>query len=310
LSFARFVAERTVLAVLAVLLGMAIAVGGFQLTSLPARSNSVARERVRAFVQEHPLYEDYGRAVWRLVAHGSLGTVRREERELEVRRVATDAGRVSISVAGGGLALAVVAAVPLGLAWSRWPSRVVRWPVRALSYVAASAFVFWVGTELAYYLGFRLELTPITGYCALDGDSDRSACGGLWEWTRHLSLPWVTLALPLFAVYVRVIRTSAARIRDERRTPSGTSARRHEIALFVRRLGVDFAFALGLAAFVEVIFGLPGFGVLLLEGVQQFDYVFLQGMLIATVLVAAAAHLVADLIAGVLDPERRGVRDY
>jgi peptide/nickel transport system permease protein len=79
--------------------------------------------------------------------------------------------------------------------------------------------------------------------------------------------------------------------------------------VFGRRLGFAFAFALGLAILVEVTFGLPGFGQVRLESIQQRDYEMLQGMLIAALLVAAAGALLADLVAGVLDPAERGRPD-
>jgi peptide/nickel transport system permease protein len=297
--------ERTALAAVAVLVGAAVVVAGLQASGPPATTNREAVHRVRAFVDERPLYKDYAHAVWNLVAHASLGSTERSDVDIEVRDIVKNAAPVSISVAAGALVLAIAASLPLGFAWSRSRRRAVHRLASGASYVAASIFLVWAGVWLAYYLGYRWEITPITGYCDLVNPDTN--CGGFRQWAWHLLLPCVALALPLFAVYVRVIRSSAKRIRERRREDEPRL--RREAALFTRRLGFDFAFALGLAVLVEVTFGLPGFGQVLLESIQQRDYAVLQGMLIGALLVAVAAALLADLVAAVLDPADRGAPD-
>ena len=59
---------------------------------------------------------------------------------------------------------------------------------------------------LADVFGFRLELTPIGGYCAVFTPSD--TCGGPVRWAHHLLLPWIAFGLVFAAIYARMIRAN------------------------------------------------------------------------------------------------------
>src|SRR5439155_61219 len=57
-----------------------------------------------------------------------------------------------------------------------------------------------------YFFGFRLHVTPITGYCDMINPS--TDCGGPVQWAYHLVLPWLTFAILFAALYVRMIRAN------------------------------------------------------------------------------------------------------
>jgi len=56
---------------------------------------------------------------------------------------------------------------------------------------------------------------------------------------------------------------------------------------------------------IEVVFGWPGLGRLLLEAVYRRDYPVLMGMYLVTSICVALANLATDLIYMILDPRIR-----
>lgn len=167
---------------------------------------------------EKPLYEQYGRFFGRLL-HGDLGTsyYNRES----VRTIVGDAAPITASLVGWALFYALVIAVPLGLAWRRSP-RSVGYPARAFVYLCVGALPVWVGLYLAYFIGYRLHITPATNY----GDFFNTAPGipgGPIQWAYHLALPSLTLALPVAAIYTRVVRALAGEVAHLRRVSLAAS---------------------------------------------------------------------------------------
>ena len=73
--------------------------------------------------------------------------------------------------------------------------------VTVLALAGVSMPVFWLGALASYYLGFKLGLFPNGGYAEV-GEA------GLWEWVKHMILPWCVLATLFIGVYSRVLRSN------------------------------------------------------------------------------------------------------
>jgi len=71
------------------------------------------------------------------------------------------------------------------------------------------------------------------------------------------------------------------------------------------QIGVIFASLLVSSIFVEDIFGLPGFGSLIVGGLLARDYPLLMGTVLVSVVLITLINLVTDLLYGVLDPRVR-----
>jgi peptide/nickel transport system permease protein len=72
-------------------------------------------------------------------------------------------------------------------------------------------------------------------------------------------------------------------------------------------LGVSAGHLLGGAVLTETVFGWPGLGRYLVEGVGARDYPVVQGFVIGFCLVRVAASLATDLACAALDPRLRDV---
>jgi peptide/nickel transport system permease protein len=160
---------------------------------------------------------------------------------------------------------------------------------------------FWVGILLIQFFAAQLQLLP---------------AGGREGWTS-LILPTVTLALPRTAVLSRFLRAGVieALAEDYVRTarakgvPGRSVLYKHALRNAavgpLTAAGVQFAQLLAGTIVVEQVFGLPGIGQLLLNGVFQRDLPLVQSVVMLVVLVILLFDLAFDLCLGLLDPRIR-----
>ncbi len=136
-------------------------------------------------------------------------------------------------------------------------------------------------------------------------------------WADHLVLPWLTLALVNSAVYARLSRSSLTDVlvEDYIRTAraKGISERqvlfRHALRAaltpLMTQFGIDLSAVLAGALVVEVVFGLPGLGLQLINAVRAEDLPTVQGIALFISAFVVSANLIVDLLYAVVDPRVR-----
>ena len=272
-------------------------------------------ENVRKLLHfDEPVWEQYGRFVWNLFRHGSLGYsyVNREQ----VTRRVTEALPVTASLIAGGALLVVLISVPVGILSAVRPRSLVDRCAMIFVLIGISSHPVWLGLVFSYVFGYRLGLTPIAGYCnAVAGPYDQ--CGGAIQWASHLILPWITFSVLFTALYVRMIRaqlmealnedyvrTARAKGLSERRVVVRHAVRNSMLPL-VTILGMDLGLAFGTAVFIEQTFSLPGIGRDLLLASSQLDLPVIVGIVMSVALIVIALNLIVDIVYGFLDPRIR-----
>jgi peptide/nickel transport system permease protein len=243
--------------------------------------------------------------MWRLVAHQTTGTSPYQYAEpngAEKTRTLPDSGAIArqaipptlsvvlltlmFSLGVGGLAGFALARIPWRRAYGL--------PI----YVAVGLLPIWVGLELGYYVGVRWGVVPIANYCNFFASGGES-CGGPVDWIKHLILPVVTLSLAFSAVYTRMIRARLVRAASDRE-------RRRALLLFLARVAAfDFGALIGLSAFVEATFQIPGLGRLVVVGYQAQDLVLMQSVVLYAAFLGLAASFLVDALVAALDPDVR-----
>jgi peptide/nickel transport system permease protein len=130
-------------------------------------------------------------------------------------------------------------------------------------------------------------------------------------------LPVLSLALGLSAVVVRMTRSSMLEvlgqdfIRVARAKGLATRAvllrhaLRNALIPIVTVLGLQTGFLLGGVVITEQIFGLPGLGWTLLNGVYQRDYPVVQGTVMVFAVTFVLINLLVDFLYTYLDPRIR-----
>jgi peptide/nickel transport system permease protein len=202
-----------------------------------------------------------------------------------------------------GTALGLYTAIRAG----RWTDTLVT----VLALVGVSMPVFWLGALASYYLGFKLGLFPNGGYSEI-GEA------GLWEWVKHMILPWCVLATLFVGVYSRVlrsnvldtinddyVRTARAKGLSERRVMIHHVLRNSLIPI-VTLWGLDFGAVLGGGAILtETVFDLQGVGQYFAESIGQLDVPPVLAVTIFGAFFIVLLNTVVDIVYAALDPRIR-----
>jgi peptide/nickel transport system permease protein len=271
-------------------------------------------ERVRKEVGlDDPIYVQYTRFVRDIVLHQSLG--RSYATRQDVTDIIKDAAPVTASLVFGGAILWMLIALPIGVLSALRPRSLVDRGAMVFVLIGISAHPVWIGLLLSYFIGYRLGLTPLGGYCDLINPA--TECGGPVQWAHAMILPWITFAILFAALYARMIRANVLETMNEdyvrtaraKGAPEWLVMRSHVLrnAMLpvVTMLGMDIGVALGGAVFTESVFGLPGLGRTAIQHLEGFDLPTVQGIVVFATLSVIVFNLVVDLLYAWIDPRIR-----
>jgi peptide/nickel transport system permease protein len=292
----------------------------FVLPAAPLGGGRLGTEEVDirdAYEFSGPVWHEYYQYVRGIFVDGSLG------RSLSNRREITDILQQRAPITGslilGGMLLMLLIAVPIGILSALKPRSPLDRATMTFVIVGLSAHPAWIGLILGYFFAYRWQLFPISGYC--DFFEPIGECGGPWAWSRHLVLPWITFAVLLAAFYARMIRASVLETsrEDYVRTARAKGAsesrvlRRHVLrngmlpVVTMLSLGTpgDAGFAFGGIIFIERVFGLPGLGGMMLEGLNRRDPPLVLGVVVFVSVAIVILNLIVDVLYTMLDPRVR-----
>jgi len=302
----RFLARRLALTLL-VLFGVATLV--FSLIHLipgdPAQAmlgEAASQKDVDALRQrlglDRPLVEQYGHFLGG-VLHGDLGTSFRTG--LPVSRQIIERMPATLELAAAAMLVAVVTAIPLGIAAAVKRGTGVDHAAMVLALSGVSIPNFWLGPLLAIIFAVELGWVPVSGR-------------GTWA---HLVLPAISLGAALGAILARMMRATlleelrelyvlAARARGASRARAVLRhAFRNSLIPVVTIIGLQFGAVLTGAVITETVFAWPGIGRLLIQSIGFRDYPLVQGCILLIAVTYVAVNLLTDLLYGVLDPRIR-----
>jgi peptide/nickel transport system permease protein len=310
-SFKRFFLVRLGWALIGLWLAVTVVFLVFLTVRLPREEFRNFREpgiAYRAYLEEHhfedPIHERYALFVWDFLDDGSIG--RSSETGQESRPAVLEALPATLALVFPGLALALAVAFGFSLAWARAgakPSRLWRLPL----YLAIGAMPIWVGLWLLASVGREWDAYLIGGYCDVFDPPKDVDCGGPFDWTTRLILPWLTFSLFFAAVYARILWRVVTRVRSADAEERRPVARRAGLGA-TRVIGRDIGFAIGAAVFVEVIFQIPGIGRMVVNAALNLDFTVMETALLYATFLAVAVHFLVDIVVGALDPDLRWER--
>ncbi len=232
-----------------------------------------------------------------------------------VNDVVLRAAPVTASLVFGGAVLWMLVALPIGILSALRPRSLLDRSAMVFVLVGISAHPVWIGLILAYTVGYKLGLAPISGYCDMINPS--TGCGGPIDWAWHMMLPWLTFAFLFSAQYVRMIRAQVMETLSEdyvrtARAKGAPESRvlfshvlRNALLIVVTMLGMDIGLALGGAIFTETVYGLPGLGLTSLESIYAYDLPIIQGIVVFGTLAIITFNLFVDLFYAMIDPRIR-----
>jgi peptide/nickel transport system permease protein len=284
------------------------------------RSRFVRRTEVneqdikRALHIDGPVYKQYGQFVGRVMLHGSLG--RSFNNREDVNKIVKDAAPITASLVVGGALLWMLIALPIGVLSAIRPRSLLDRAGMLFVLVGISSHPVWVGLILSYFLGFKLGLFPITGYCDLINPS--TGCGGPVQWAYHLLLPWFTFAILFAALYVRMIRATVLETLDEDyvRTAQAKGASswqvlrshvlRNALLPVMTMAGMDVArLVFPGVLFIEAVYGMPGLGGQIVIALRRQDLPTIVGITAWITVAILFLNVLIDVVYAWVDPRIR-----
>jgi ABC-type dipeptide/oligopeptide/nickel transport system permease component len=287
---------------------------------------------------DRPIYVQYVKWVWR-VGHGDFGRDWLTS-GLSVSGVYTpgrpvrdelwESAGVTASLVLGGAVVLLLIAVPLGTIAAAKPNSLIDRAITAVSLVGISTHPLVLALLVQLFFAERWNLLPMNGYCPLTSPPPSSGfvpgignvetgCGGPADWAKHLILPWICFALFFVALYARVVRARMIEILREPyiRTARAKGAsesrvvRRHALPNawmpIVTMIGMDVGTALGVAVYIETVFGLPGLGYKMVQalapgGNQTLNVPVIAGIVLISGAAIMLINLALDVLYAVIDP--------
>lgn len=265
----------------------------------------VARERV-AMGLDRPLYRQYLDWVGGML-HGDLGTsyLTRQPVGPEI----LDRLQVTLWVVAAGMLVALVIALPLGVAAavrSRRPDGVL---IGGISQVGIAVPAFLAGVLLSTVFAVELGWLPSSGW--------QAPIEGVGGFLSYLALPALALGLVQGSVLTRYVRSAVLDEmgKDYLRTAraKGLTRTRALLRHGLRNAAIPVVTVAGLqlttlligAVVVERVFVVPGLGSLLLDKVSQRDMAEVQSIVMVLVLMVLLLNLVVDIVYTAVDPRMR-----
>jgi peptide/nickel transport system permease protein len=134
---------------------------------------------------------------------------------------------------------------------------------------------------------------------------------------QHMLLPVLSLSAALIAVVMRMTRSAMLDVlgQDYVRTARAKGLAEPQVLArhafknaaipVITVMGVQVGYLLGGAVVIEVVYGLPGIGWMILNGIYQRDYPLVQGGVLLVAVAFVLLNLAVDVVYASLDPRIR-----
>jgi peptide/nickel transport system permease protein len=205
--------------------------------------------------------------------------------------------------------LSGVIAVPLGVISAVKQNSATDFAVRLLAIVGLSVPNFWLAAMLLLVTGVVFHWQPPLLLEAPWVDPMTNL--------QQMAMPVVALSLALMAIVMRMTRSSMLEVLRQEYIQTARAKGLVTSAIMIRHalknafipvvtvLGVQFGALLGGTVVIEVIFGLPGVGRLVIDAISARDYPMLQGTVLFIATTFALLNLLVDVAYAYLDPRIR-----
>lgn len=218
----------------------------------------------------------------------------------------------TLLLAGTALFISTVLGIGAGTVAAMRSGGVTDTAVTAVSLSLYAAPVFWIGQLALVVFALWLDIAPSHGMASPNPPADLT--GRAVDLVRHLALPALVLASQEVASVTRLTRIGLIEELDTDHVRTARAKGVKEWAVVLRHamrralgpvttvVGARIGYLFSGAVVVEVVFGWPGIGRLLLAAMQTRDAPILLGIFFLVAVSVVVANLITDLAYGRLDP--------
>lgn len=200
-------------------------------------------------------------------------------------------------------------AMPLGI-WAAVRRRgAAEFTSQVVGLIGLSLPNFWLATMLLLGTSLLLRWQPSPLWVSLFKDPGTNL--------QMMIMPVISLSVALVAAIMRMVRSSMLEVlgQDYIRTAQAKGlggrlilvrhALKNALIPVVTVMGVQLGLLLGGAVVIEQIYGLPGIGWMILNGIYQRDYTLVQGGVLFIAVVFVLINLLVDVLYAYVDPRIR-----
>jgi len=217
----------------------------------------------------------------------------------------------SIILTGSALVLGILVGVPLGVLSAVRQYSKIDFGLTAVTFLGISLPSFMLGLGGLYLFGLQLRLVPIAGMTSVGKPFD------FVDFLRHLALPCLILGFGYAAIFLRYTRASmldvihldymtTARAKGlPNKTVLSRHAFRNALIPVITLIGLSIPEIVGAAVVTEAVFSWPGLGLMMVEGVNDRDYLLIMGITLVLATTVLVANLMTDVSYGFADPRIR-----
>lgn len=215
----------------------------------------------------------------------------------------------TLTLASLGMIVALLIAIPLGIAAANRRGSIVDTSIMGLSLLGMSVPNFLFALFLMLIVGVQLGWLPVAGYQPLSA--------GIWNHLKYLIMPAISLGVVQAALIARMTRTSMLDTLNANYIKMARSkgvknfkivykhALRNALLPILTVIGQSFGSMVAGAVVAEIIFNIPGIGQLIINSVERRDYSVIQGVVLFVTFFYIFINLIIDLLYGLVDPRVR-----
>jgi peptide/nickel transport system permease protein len=257
---------------------------------------------------DQPFLTRYG--YWlRETAQGNLGV------RTKTHEPVTDAisGRVgaTLLLMGTAMLIGTILGILFGVIAAFRQYSIIDGILTIFAFLGISMPVYLTGLLGLFFFALKLDWFPAGGF------SDPGQPFSMSDRLHHLVLPAFIIAINYIAQTMRYTRSAMLEVlgQDYVRTARakglsevsvvGRHALRNALLPIVTIIGAYLPNLLGGAIFIESIFGWPGLGRLLLDGVESRDFPLIMGLTFVLAIVILIANILTDIVYAIVDPRIR-----
>ena len=212
---------------------------------------------------------------------------------------------VTVELGMLSILVAVLIAIPFGVASAaaqdRWPDYVLR----LISITGLAIPNFWLATMVITFAAVWWNWTPVAGAPSLTDQPDNIIKYGLAASIVGLSSSAIILrmtrAMMLEVLHQDYIRTARAKGLRSSTVLVKHGLRNALIPVFTL-IGNQFGLILSGSVVIEQVFGLPGLGRLLVDAITQRDYPQIEAAVLLFAVGFVSVNLLVDVLYGAIDP--------
>jgi peptide/nickel transport system permease protein len=268
----------------------------------PAQRQALLRD----FGLDRPLPAQYALWVWNLM-QGNFGYSFRTSQP--VGSILLERLPLTVELAFLGVLGSALIGLPIGLFASVVRSARLRIFAQIVGLLGLSIPNFWLAVVLMLVASYAFGWLPPLIFVKPWEDP--------WVNLQQMVLPVLSLSLGLAAVVLRMTRSSMLEVLGEdyvkvarakgvsERVLIARHALRNALIPVVTVLGLQLGYLLGGVVIIEQVFGLPGLGWTLLNGVYQRDYPVVQATVLLFAGIFVLTNLMVDLLYTYIDPRIR-----